>query len=179
MRKLGDAVPGASVGLVFLFACSLLAGCASPQRSDAFFSPDAGFSGGSIGRTALLYLPNRLVDLVDIVHVGYGIGPGFGVEIHPTGCARLGAVAGLGDVGLAWLGRRASPLQADALYARASAGSHEAKAGISERRWRFPQWDIGVHYHALLDMAYVGIAPDEVVDFVAGLVTYDTKKDDF
>jgi hypothetical protein len=161
-----------------LIAASALTvgGCANHAASDAFISPDAGFSDESAARTALLSLPNRVVDLLDIVHVGFGVGPGFGLELHPTRYARLKAMAGA-DVGLGWFGRHARPTQA-AAHASAAAGVAEASASAGPM-WRVPKWDIGVYYHALIDMIYVGIAPDEFVDFLAGFATYDTKDDDF
>lgn len=178
MRSLEEhwRVPLCSGIIVILIATLLGAGCANHAASDAFISPDAGFPDRSAGRTALLYLPNRVLDLLDIVHIGVGIGPGFGLELHPTRYGRLQAVAGA-DVGIAWLGRYARPTQA-AVYATAAASTAQAEARTGVV-WRIPKWDIGVRAHYLLDMAYVGFAPDELVDFLLGFSTFDTKDDDF
>lgn len=162
------------VALVVLAAA--VAGCANPQMADAFVV-DAEFSEGGVLTTVLLYIPNRLIDILDIVHVGYGVGPGFGLDIHLTRYARLDAVAGV-DVGIAWLGRHTDPFQY-AAYARAGASVAQVPEPPHENMWRFPQWDIGIYAHALLDQAYVAVAPDEILDFFAGLITLDLKHDDF
>ncbi|MCI0589980.1 MAG: hypothetical protein L0323_24470 [Planctomycetes bacterium] len=137
----------------------------------------AGFGSASLGERLLLYVPNRLLDLLDVLHLGYGVGPGLGVEFHFTRHGRLGAVAG-GDVGLAWLGRWTSPVEC-AAYARASLGTREtiAESSLGER-WRYPRWDVGYSVFALVGVAYAAIAPDEIVDFLVGFSTYDTKGDD-
>ncbi len=161
-----------------------LPSCRSDGDADAFISDRAGFSQESGGHVAALYIPNRLLDLVDVVHVGVGAGPGFGVELNLTRYGRLGAVAGV-DAGIGWLGRFASAFQA-AIYARATLGPMEA-IGRPKRfaddkwggLWRFPKWDVGLFLHAGLVMAFLSINPDEIVDFVAGIATYDTKADDF
>jgi hypothetical protein len=136
-----------------------------------------GFGSASLGERLLLYIPNRLLDLLDVLHLGYGLGPGLGAELRFTRHGRLGAVAG-GDVGLAWLGRWTSPLEC-AAYARASLGSQDvvAQSSIGER-WRYPRWDIGFSVFALVEARYIAIAPDEIVDFLVGFSTYDTKGDD-
>ena len=162
--------------IILLLGFAVLAGCACPEKADAFvINPH--FSDQGVLKTAALYIPNRVIDLLDIVHVGYGLGPGFGVDIHLTRYGRLCAVAGV-DVGIAWLGRHTNPFQYGP-HARAAAGPAQAPKELPKRVWHWPQWDVGVYYHALLDQAYVAIAPDEIVDFFAGLATMDLKEDDF
>jgi hypothetical protein len=146
-------------------------------HSDARFPDDA-------GRAVLLYIPNRLVDLLDIVHVGVGLGFGLGIELHPTRHARVGAVLSE-DAGVAWLGRFTSPWQA-ASSARVTVGEFEAGVPFPLFRpryagvlWRPPVWDVGAHAYCGLVNAYAAIAPDEIVDFFAGLTTFDPKKDDW
>ncbi|MBN2489247.1 MAG: hypothetical protein JXQ29_00155 [Planctomycetes bacterium] len=173
-RFLGD---NRLVGLVFLLvSLAVLAGCACSEKADAFIV-NPRFSERDALATIGLYIPNRVVDLLDVVHVGYGVGPGFGLDVHLTRYGRLCAVAGV-DVGAAWLGRHTSPFQYG-VHARAAAGPAQAPAELAEHVWRWPQWDIGVYYHALLDHIYVAVAPDEIVDFFAGLITLDLKDDDF
>jgi hypothetical protein len=220
--------------LLALLVALVVVGCQiNPRRADRFLEKDADFPEGSIGNTALLYVPNRFLDLLDVVHLGYGVGPGFGLEVQATRTLRLGAVFGV-DAGMAWLGRYTDPAQV-ADYARASFSEFQApreelppEYGVPEpgnpdrpdvpppsydperskriifsseqepgdrtrprvnggqqpdrqrqRVWRFPRWDIGVHYHALLDHIYGGIAIDELVDFLVGWSTFDLKLDDF
>ncbi len=156
----------------------VLAGCHAPEKSDAFFADDPGWSKRGAGATIGLYLPNRLIDLVDIVHVGYGVGPGIGLGVHFTRYGRLLAVVGV-DVGIGWFGRYARPYQC-AVYTRAAVGPKEAVTLRDRNRfWHVPQWDIGLYAHFLIVQEYLGIAPEENVDFVVGLSTFDLKDDDW
>ena len=161
--------------ITVLLNCS---GCAINQlKSDAFVTAHPRFPQNPV-RAVLLYIPNRLVDVLDVVHFGYGVGPGFGFEIHPTRFARLGAVDSI-DVGFAWLGRFGNPVQ-QGLHARATISVLEAKyVPRWSKVWRFPQWDVGIYYHALFDQIYIAIAPDEIVDLIVGFSTFDLKGDDW
>ncbi len=137
----------------------------------------AGFGTASLGERLLLYVPNRLLDLLDVLHLGCAVGPGLGAEFHFTRRGRLGAIAG-GDVGLAWLGRWTSPVEC-AAYARASVGIREAVDTRSMgERWRYPRCDVGLSLNPAFALVYAAIAPDEIVDFLVGFSTYDTKGDD-
>jgi len=155
-----------------------LCSCHAPEKADAFVAPDAGWSKQNGWTTAALYLPNRLIDLLDIVHIGIGVGPGFGLGVHFTRYGRLIAVTGV-DAGIGWLGRFVRPTQA-AIYAFAAAGPTEALASPNpDGLWHIPKWDLGLIAHDLLVFAYLGVAPDELVDFLVGWSTYDLKRDDW
>ncbi len=165
--------------VLFVFVLGTTFACHDARISDAFVTEDPGWSKRGVGGTIALYLPNRIIDLVDVVHAGYGVGPGAGIGVHFTRYGRLLAVAGV-DVGIGWFGRYARPYQA-AVYALAAAGTKIAPPNADEKwtRWHVPKWDIGLYLHLLLDQAYIGIAPDEIVDFVVGLSTFDLKGDDW
>jgi hypothetical protein len=160
----------------------VLGGCVYDQeRADAFIAAEAGFPTRGAGEVALLYLPNRFLDALDLVHVGLHMGIGIGAELHFTRYGRLGAIA-MVDMGVAWLGRFTNPVHLGP-YARASASVFEAQVFSPERAgcdpWRFPRWDIGVHYAGYpIGDNYVAFAPDELLDFLAGWICYDTKGDD-
>ncbi|MBI4878389.1 MAG: hypothetical protein HY812_01835 [Planctomycetes bacterium] len=38
---------------------------------------------------------------------------------------------------------------------------------------------IGLYAHFIIDQVYIGIAPEEILDFVVGLSTFDLKGDDW
>ena len=65
------------IGLVCLMASSLVSAEDAPKRSGA--------------RRALLFLPNVLLDLIDVVNVSFGTGPGLQANLHMTRYAQLGA----------------------------------------------------------------------------------------
>jgi hypothetical protein len=149
-----------------------------PKGSDAFVSHYAGWPNQGFIKGVGVYLPNRLMDVIDVVHVGVGFGPGAGVEVHPTRYLRLGAGAGIED-GVAWFGRMGQPFSGGH-YARASLGPLDAQETTDqELRWRIPRWDFGVWLHVYVWEAYLGIAPDEILDFIVGISTFDLKDDDY
>jgi len=215
------------LGLTAALFVSSCMGCRSnPEKADRFIAHRPSFP-LRFGKAVLLYLPNRLIDLADMFHVGYGMGPGFGLEMQATRTLSAGAVTGV-DFGVAWLGRNTNPIQANG-YGRANFSewsvrnyptyeqpspadsgkpareqpaeppygkitftsyAEQAERPSEESRkpetprpeshvWRFPRWDVGVHYHALLDHVYLGFAPDEILDFLVGFTTFDLKRDDY
>ena len=170
----------ATLYIVSAMVMILASGCITNiERADQFVAPEAQFVKAGAAHTALMYVPNRIADLVDIIHLGVGVGPGVGLELQLTRPLRIGASAAV-NVGVAWLGRDTSPLQSG-IYARAFVGALEANAHVAENPtvWRAPKWDIGVLYNDLFAVAYVGVVLDELCDFVTGLVCYDLKDDDF
>lgn len=163
---------------LLLTAILSAAACHTPERADAFIADDAGWSKRGATGTILLYIPNRIVDLLDIVHVGVGIGPGIGLGLHFTRYGRLWAAAGV-DLGIGWVGRYAKPYEM-AIYYFAAAGPVEAKPRTEKNHYmHIPKWDIGAYLHGSLADAYAGVAPDEILDFLVGWSTYDTKGDDW
>jgi len=156
--------------------------CAScqtdPKGSDAFIGDHAGWPNEGFGKGVAMYLPNRILDLLDIVHVGVGFGPGAGIMLQVTRPLRVGAGAGIED-GVAWFGRMGEPFSGGH-YAMAAFGPFDAQETTDVvLRWRVPFWDVGVWAQIYLGEAYLGIAPDEIVDFIVGFTTYDMKDDDY
>jgi len=47
--------------------------------------------GNSIASKALLYLPNRILDFLDIFRLNVAIGPGLGLNVRATKFAQIGA----------------------------------------------------------------------------------------
>lgn len=119
-----------------------------------------------------LYLPNRLVDTVDMVHVALGLGAGTGLDIRLTKWCQLAAVAGAG-AGVAWDGRDHSPL-IYAAFASAAFGPWRTGVGVGETMSIRP-WEIG--FGGTGGKIAVDLA--EVVDFLAGWVFLDPLEDDY
>lgn len=166
--------------LVALLA-ALVPACVSTvdtRMSDAFVGDEAGFSPHDAGTTALLYIPNRVVDALDLAHVGLAFGPALGLEAQVTRALRFEQAAGT-TFGLGWFGRGGEPLQAGS-YERRFLGPSEPPPTYEERIWHTPFWDVSLHLHLFFVTVYVGVAPlDEGFDLLTGLFTYDLKGDDY
>ncbi len=169
------------------------------KPADAVKTPEA----CPIMKTVLLYLPNRLLDLLDIVTVDIGAGAAFGVEAKATHWMQFGGM--YGDE--YFLGKD---------YARqlgggyASGWNYEFVCLTSERRYvdgpfgttrefilkgkplslampnddfTYTQdirdfWEIGVNAGWIVTLG-AAIHPVEIADFFAGLVLIDLKGDDY
>lgn len=165
-----------------LILAGILAACANPRQSDAFAGDRSGFPVRSVeaplALDILLYLPNRLLDVLDLVHAGVALGPAIGVDAQLTRYLRVEAARGA-TMGFGWFGRAGQPLQA-ATYTGATFGESDDPADVAKIAWRVPRWDLGIGLHVLAGNVYLGIAPlDEGVDLLVGLVAYDLKGDDF
>ncbi len=159
-------------------ALGLSTGCHAPERADAFFAPDRGWSRRSVPATIALYLPNRIVDLLDVVHVGLGVGPGLGAGLHGTRHGYLLFDAGV-NAGIGWFGRYARPYR-HGLYVRVRASRFTPPGRYPEGvDWHVPRWDVAVYADAGLVQALAGFAPNEFLDFVVGWSTYDLRRDDW
>lgn len=183
----------------------------SPGWSEVLALPDAPLLGVNralrepldpgLGARLLLWLPDRLLDLVDLVSFDVGIGLGAGAELWLTRFGQLGAGAGA-SMGLGWHGQRS-------LGARLHHGSgwaagpwtqgfvHGFDAGTGLRRaggasfdgsavtaalpihqeWR-DAWGLGARAHLAIVAAEVELHPLQLADFAAGLVGQDLLGDD-
>lgn len=121
---------------------------------------------------ALLWLPNRLLDLVDVFRVDAGVGPAYGGVVRVTRYVQAGYrqmspfSLRVGDFG------RKLPVMVES--------SNEIGAGpafIASKDREICTGEVGVGVD-LLAGAYVGICVEELVDFAAGLVFLDIMDDD-
>jgi hypothetical protein len=129
----------------------------------------------------LMYLPNRLFDLFDMVRLRARVGPGFALSARATEAldATLGGYTSI-YVGLP--GPRHEPRIPWPLGIENFAGVEVSVVGSSEEdpyEPKFGNLEVGAGTHLLLVGLDVGVDPGEVVDFVLGLVTVDFKKDDY
>ncbi len=119
-----------------------------------------------------LFIPNRIVDAVDMVHAGLALGLGLGLDVRVTRWGQLAASADVG-AGLQWDGRGHSPAVYDAQVTgalgpwRGGAGSGEV-ASIRD-------FEVGFGFGGTklaIDLA-------EVADFALGWFFIDILEDDY
>lgn len=178
--------------VLVLGLAALGAGCMSPP-GDATFAPEdgagSGFSSSSpafdegdeghgVGHTILLYLPNRIFDLFDIVRARLRLGPGIGITLRATELAdlKLGAWTSV-YVGLRGPRMEPSipwPFGLDT-YAGAGASFIEAESDD----YQYGRGEFGVGVQVLLVGVDVGVDFLEIGDFILGLVTIDIGDDDY
>ena len=124
--------------------------------------------------SALLYLPNRVMDLLDIFRVDAGIGPSFGAAVRVT---KWGQVAyrdmSPASLRLGLRGRR-SPIF---LERTSEFGIGPLFLGSKERE--VTPFELGVGADIFLVGVYAGISFDEIFDFFAGIVGFDPSDDGF
>ncbi len=127
----------------------------------------------SAWREALLYLPNRLLDLLDIFRVDVGVGPSFGGVVRVTEYGQAGyrqmmpLSLRVGDFGRQFPGmvETSNEFGVGPLFAP----SADRKVCPGE---------VGLGADLFVAGAYGGVCLDEVVDFVAGIFLVDVKDDD-
>ncbi len=127
----------------------------------------------SVFRAVVFYLPNRVLDLIDIFRVDVGVGPAVGAVVRVTKYGQVGfrSVAPA-SVRVGLQGRR-SPVFVE----------HSSEFGVgplyveSHDRTVTPV-EVGAGADLLLVGAYAGVSLDEAFDFLAGLLTFDPKGDD-
>jgi len=123
--------------------------------------------------TALLYIPNRVVDLVDIFRADVGVGGSFGGVLRVTEKGQAGYRSlGVGSARVGLFGREV-PIMIEK--------DDEKGIGPSFKQSRdrhVCQGEVGIGVDAVAG-AYAGICFDEVVDFLGGVFLLDPSNDDF
>ncbi|NDC37092.1 MAG: hypothetical protein EBZ48_03460 [Proteobacteria bacterium] len=128
----------------------------------------------SSGRKILLWLPNRIMDFLDIFRVDVGVGPSAGGVVRVTKYAQAGYRQMLpmsARVGL--MGRR-PPVMLET--------NNEIGVGpifMQNSKRKVCVGEVGLGLDLFIAGGYAGICLDEAVDFVSGIFTVDTKDDDF
>jgi hypothetical protein len=153
---------------VFLIACvCTLVQYARPAQAEA-----------GIITNIVLYVPNRVCDLVDIFRVRVRVGPGLSAGVRVT--KPVSAYLGLHDsvyVGLPGpRGEKTIPWPVG-IDQRAGAQTSLADASVGE-----PYYDpleVGFEVQPLLVGVNIGIGFFEILDFITGFVFIDLQGDDF
>jgi hypothetical protein len=146
---------------------------ASPKEPWADFKPIQENEGTPWWAEALLWIPNRVIDFIDIFRVDVGVGPAAGGVVRFTEYGQAGfrmmmpASIRIGDFG------RALPVRVES--------SNEI--GISPAFKQSKDRDVcpgevGAGADLFIIGAYGGVCLDEVIDFVAGVFFLDPKDDD-
>ena len=124
--------------------------------------------------SVLLYLPNRIIDFVDIFKVDVGAGPATGVVVRLTKWGQVGyrtmAPASL-RVGIR--GREIP------VFIERSSELGVGPAFLQSHDREVTTLEIGAGADLFLAGAYVGVSIDEFFDFLGGWVGIDFKNDDF
>jgi hypothetical protein len=145
----------------------------SPKEPWGEFRPTQENDGTPWWCHVLLWVPNRVLDLIDVFRVDVGVGPAVGGVVRVTEYAQAGyrqmlpASLRIGDFG------RQMPIVVEATN----------EMGISplfiESKERNPcPGEVGFGADILLVGAYGGVCVDEAVDFLAGIFFIDLKDDD-
>lgn len=121
----------------------------------------------------LLYLPNRFLDLIDIIKVDVGAGPAFGGVVRVTKWGQVGmrSVSPF-SLRVGAQGRR-SPVflehSSEFGIGPAFVQSHDRVVGSGE---------VGAGIDFIVLGAYIGIDFSEIPDFLGGFFTFDPSGDD-
>lgn len=142
-------------------------------------APQASHHG--FGHTLLLYIPNRIFDVFDVVRARVRLGPGVAVGFRVTKWTDvfLGAYKSvyLGLPGprqvprVPWPGGIESRSGLAASVADATVTSYDSDP-------RYAATEVGVGVQAILVGAEVGVDPAEVFDLVLGFLFIDFREDD-
>ncbi len=134
----------------------------------------------SIAQEVLLYLPNRIFDLLDIVRLRVRLGPGFDVGIRITEPVSI-YLGGHTAVYIGLPGPRLEPAVPLPFGAEAEAGASLSYLnGTTDRDTgpRHSETNIGVETQIIIVGIDVGIDPVEIADFFTGLFLLDLRSDD-
>lgn len=133
-----------------------------------------------VGHKVLMYIPNRIFDLVDIVRVRARVGPGMAVGVRATSVADLyfgaytSVFAGLPGPRMG----REIPIPAG-LETKSGVEASVADATLEgDFGPKYSPSEFGASLHIIIVGADVGIDPVEIVDFLGGIVNLDLRKDD-
>jgi hypothetical protein len=160
---------------------SALASHAAPAAKPRAESFAATHESG-LGSKLLLWIPNRVLDLFDIVRLRVRVGPGISVSARATEVAdvavgtHLTVFAGLpGPRG----GRRVSLPVGLETYAGLEVSVLEAGSEDEGTGPRYGPTEIGAGAQVLLVGLDVGVEPYDALDFLAGILFLDPRGDDF
>ena len=144
----------------------------TPSKSSRRSSSDN--KGENIAKAALLYIPNRILDIVDIFKVDVGVGPATGGVLRLTKYAQMGYRHFYPGSFRFGLNGRDYPVFIEDRDERGFGPNFVA----SPERNITPA-EIGVGLDVLVVGGYFGVSLDQMVDFIAGLVGLDPEGDDY
>lgn len=132
---------------------------------------------GTVLGTVILYIPNRIFDLVEIVRAGVNVGVGLGVDARATWLAQAVVIHDT-SVGAGWQGLRHLPICARIGHSTMGAGPISTpRLGLFD--WPVNDYDVRLELFFLLVGAHAAVDLEAIWDFTAGLLTFDPSDDDF
>jgi hypothetical protein len=147
----------------------------APPQQGAAEDPDP-----SLGHELLLYVPNRVLDVFDIVRLRVRGGPGLAVGVRATRLASL-YVGSYASIYAGLPGPRLRPTVKLPVGLESYSGVDVSLADATISGGIGPDYsftEFGVSIQLLLIGVDVGLDPWEVVDFATGLVLIDLRGDD-
>lgn len=176
-----------AITLVFsLLVCSDFPTAAEAQERSVMVSPnqpmpdlstlpeESEISNCSLVDALLLYIPNRILDFIDIFRADVGFGPSEGAVARVTKYGQAGSRSmDPSSLRIGLMGRRL-PVMLETSNERGFGPSFK-KSSQRKVCWG----EIGAGLDLWIAGAYVGACPDELVDFAAGLLMFDLKDDDY
>lgn len=145
----------------------------SPKEGWSKLEPIEKAEGSPFWSQILLWIPNRVLDLIDVFRVDLGVGPSFGAVVRVTKYGEIGyrqmapASLRVGDFG------RQMPFLIESSN---EFGVGPAYVNSSDRK--VCPGEIGLGADILVAGAYGGVCVDEFADFIAGIFFIDLKDDD-
>lgn len=152
-----------------VFLVVLMAMCSSLSVSAQAQDELSGMSRGA--RIALLYIPNRLLDFVDIFRANIGVGPGWGLNARAT--RYLTAASSEYDTIRFGMRGREMPRYEEAIDEECF-GLFALQLGDFDR----DPFEVAATVHAAYIGAELGGDLNEVGDFILGIFMYDYQEDD-
>ena len=126
----------------------------------------------------LMYLPNRIFDLMDIFRIRVRVGPGISVGVRAT--RPVSAFLGFHSSVFAGLpgprGKAEIPLP---VGIENRGGAQVSVVDLSTKELYYDPLEIGLEAHPLIVGFNIGIGVFEVLDFATGFLFIDLQRDDF
>lgn len=129
--------------------------------------------GNPIWADLLLWVPNRLMDIVDIFKIDVGIGPAFGAVARITDNAQIGYRQMLPLSVRGGIAGRSSPF-----FVESGVDIGVSPVFRNSQGRKVCPGEVGVGADLLIVGGYGGICVDEVVDFLGGIIFLDPLDDD-
>ncbi len=178
------------MGAFVLGVISPMAATAQPSRDEDYLGPvdlgdeysdyakpvpgrSSGGGGSSVGMKILLWIPNRLLDVVDIFRADVGVGPANGAVLRLTQWGQAGGrFFNPGSLRLGMFGRDWPVMWEEHDEYGVGPGF------IKSKERRIGKYEFGLGADLLIAGAYLGIRFDEVADFLVGIAGFDILDDD-
>ena len=163
--------------ILFAFAVSGMSCLAVSEEEE----PSDERTEASLGAKLLFYIPNRVLDILDMVRVRLRVGPGLALDLRATEAADL-FVGTYGSVyaGLPGPRMRRMPVLPVGIESRTGVevSVADATTGLGVGPDYSPT-EIGAGVQLLIVGADVGFDPMEIVDFIGGFFLWDPRRDDW